>query len=165
MFSYSKKLAHEKACNYVPCPYIGCNFVGISKCLYNHFGLKHKDSSKQFCFNSVISISADTTQKHVILREGREGVIFVVDRCIETLGSFLSVVCVAPSASKNRFSYRLSASIGEDSIRVKTAMEMMPKWTAQPHSKMSLVVPNNLISTSQLLVLNLIITKKPARAN
>ncbi|KAL8472680.1 hypothetical protein ACS0TY_029772 [Phlomoides rotata] len=166
MFSYSKKVAHEKACNYAPlsCPCIGCNFVGISKCLYDHFALKHKDTSKQFCFHILTPISMDSTQDHVILREETEGVFFVLYRCIETLGSFFNVVCVTPPASQKRFLYELKVSIGEDSIKVKTSVEMMSKWTAGPPTKMSLIVPSNFISTNQLLRLDFVIRIKPARA-
>ncbi|KAL8472682.1 hypothetical protein ACS0TY_029774 [Phlomoides rotata] len=163
MFSYSKKVAHEKACNYVPlsCPCIGCDFVGISKCLYDHFPWKHKDFSRQFYFNTQVFIGVSSTDNHVILREGRKGVLFILNRCNETIGSCFNVVCLAPPASENRYSYELTASENRYSVNVKTSVvEMMPKWTAQPPAKMSLIVPSNFISTTQVISLGVIIRKK-----
>ncbi|KAL8476705.1 hypothetical protein ACS0TY_029124 [Phlomoides rotata] len=157
------KVAHEKACKFVPCscPCIGCDFVGMPLPLYRHFALKHKDSSKQFSLNSVICISMSSTEKHVILQRERESNLFLLNRCIETLGNFYNVVCVAPPASEDRFLYELTATVGEDSIKVKTSVQKVSKWKQQPPAKMTLFVPSNLINTGQLPRLELIIKEKP----
>ncbi|KAI3451811.1 hypothetical protein Pfo_008476 [Paulownia fortunei] len=165
--NYSKKLAHEKTCNYAPCscPHIGCNYVGMSKCLYTHFALLHSHSSKQFLFNSVISISLDNNQMHVFLQERSQSILFILNRSIESLGSIVNVICVAPTSAKKAFLYDLTATVGESSIRLKSCAECMPKWTAQASAKKYLLVHSDFININGQLRLELIIWRDPALAS
>ncbi|KAK4393571.1 Methionyl-tRNA formyltransferase [Sesamum angolense] len=135
--SYSKKLAHEKTCNCAPCscPHPGCNYVGICKSLYAHFALQHSHSSKQFRFNSAISISLDTNQNHVILQERSHSILFILNRSIESRGSFVNVVCVAPASAEKAFLYDLTATVGESSIKLRAWADCVPKWMADPPAK------------------------------
>ncbi|KAH6754942.1 hypothetical protein C2S53_019350 [Perilla frutescens var. hirtella] len=165
-FSYSKKLAHEKTCTYAPCscPYIGCEFVGMSMLVYAHFALKHQ-FSKHFGFNHAISISLDKNQKHVYLQEKTHSTLFVLNRSVETVGSLVSVVCIAPTSEKRAFLYDLTATVGESSIKLKSFVDIMPKLMAQPPPKIYLLVPSDFISVSGQLKLELTIWRNPAHLN
>ncbi|KAG8384148.1 hypothetical protein BUALT_Bualt04G0088100 [Buddleja alternifolia] len=155
--NYSEKLAHEKTCNNAPCscPHPGCDYVGMSKCLYAHFAMLHRNSSKQFIFGSYVSISLDNAQKHMFLQEKNESILFIINRSTESRGSFVNVICVAPG--KRRYLYYLSARDGESSVRLKTSAECIPKWTAHPPAKKVLMVPSDFIRVSGQLNLDLII--------
>ncbi|KAL8472679.1 hypothetical protein ACS0TY_029771 [Phlomoides rotata] len=156
---YSKKLAHEKACSYIPCscPYSGCDFVAVSKCLYSHFSQQH--SSKQFSYSSITPISLDSTQKHVFLQEKSQSTLFILTRSVETFGSFVNVVCIAPSSERRIFSYELMVAFGESSIKLKTFVDVMTKWTTHPPAKMRLLVPSDLFCAGGVLKLDLIIRR------
>lgn len=166
-FSYSKKLAHEKACTYTPCscPQLGCDYVGVSKCLYTHFALKHSQSAKQFHFNDVISISLDKNQKIVFLQERILNTLFILNRSVETVGSFVNVVCVAPTSEKRAFLYDLTATVGESSVKLKSSVDIMPKWVVQPPTKIYLIVPSHFISSSGQLKLELTIWRNQVHLN
>ncbi|KAL0343408.1 UNVERIFIED_CONTAM: E3 ubiquitin-protein ligase SINA-like 10 [Sesamum angustifolium] len=155
--SYSKKLAHEKTCNYAPCscPHPGCNYVGVCKSLYAHFALQHSHSSKQFRFNSAISISLDTNQNHVILQERSHSILFILNRSIESRGSFVNVVCVAPASAEKAFLYDLTATVGESSIKLRAWADCVPKWMADPPAKMYLFVPRDFMSGQLTLKLSI----------
>ncbi|XP_042023124.1 putative E3 ubiquitin-protein ligase SINA-like 6, partial [Salvia splendens] len=156
-FSYSKKLGHEKICNYtaISCPHTGCDFASFSQSVYSHFALKHSQSSKLFCFNEVISLSLDKDQKHVFLQEKNMSTVFILNRTVEPMGSFVNVVCVAPAAAKKAYLFDLTATVGESSIKLKSVVDVMPKWMAGPPSKLYLIVPKAFISISGVVKLEL----------
>ncbi|XP_047966043.1 putative E3 ubiquitin-protein ligase SINA-like 6 [Salvia hispanica] len=160
-FSYSKKLAHEKICNFaaISCPHTGCDFASFSKSVYAHFALKHSQISKLFCFNEVISLSLDKDQKHVFLQEKNMNTVFILNRTVETVGSFVNVVCIAPAAAKKAYLFDLTATVGESSIKLKSVVDVMPKWMAETPAesptKLYLIVPKAFISISGVMKLEL----------
>lgn len=162
--SYSKKLAHEKACTYTPCscPYTGCDFVGVAKCLYSHFSQQH--TSNKFIFNAIIPILLHNTQKHAYLQETSQNTLFILTRSVETVGSFINVVCVAPSSEKRLFSYEVTATYGESSVKLKTFVDLMTKWTSHPPAKMRLLVPSEFIGSSGLLRVDVMIRRNASLA-
>ncbi|KAK6125420.1 hypothetical protein DH2020_040847 [Rehmannia glutinosa] len=164
--TYNKKLDHEKTCNYVPCscPHSSCNYVGMSKCLYTHFARVHAQSSRQFVLDTVVSISMDNNQMQVFLQERSQSTLFILNRAIMSLGSFVNVVCIAPISSKGAFLYDLTAIVGDTSIKIKTGVECMPKWTVQALTKKCLIVPRDFIRARGQLKFDLIIRKNPAVA-
>lgn len=162
-FSYSKRLAHEKICTFAPCscPYIGCDYSNTCKYVYAHFYEKHAQSSKQFRINEPGIFSLDKNQKHIFLQERVLSPIFIINRSVESVGSFVNVVCVAPTSEKKAYMYDLTATFDESSIRLKSVVEVMPRWMAQPPSKAYLIVPSSFVSTSGQLKLELKIWRNP----
>ncbi|KAK6128756.1 hypothetical protein DH2020_037511 [Rehmannia glutinosa] len=157
--NYSRKLNHEKACNYAPCscPHLDCTYVGMPKSLYTHFATKHPYSSNKFHFTYAFSISLDNNKKHVFLQEKDESTLFILNRSIEPVGSFVNVVCIASASSKREFLYDVSATDGVSSIKLKTVAEITPRWIAQPPGKKYLLVPNDFISSCGQLKLEITI--------
>lgn len=166
-FSYNKKLAHEKTCSYaaISCPQMGCNFASVSKFVYAHFAMKHSQSSKQFRFNEVVPLYLDKNQKHVFLQEKIMSTVFILSRSVETGGSFVNVVCIAPTSEKRAYLYDLTATVGESSVRLKSIVDVVPKWMGGPPSKLYLVVPKDFISTGGVMKLELNIWQNPVNCN
>ncbi|XP_011097140.1 putative E3 ubiquitin-protein ligase SINA-like 6 [Sesamum indicum] len=160
--SYSKKLDHERTCKYAPCscPHPDCNYVGLPKGLYTHFASEHSRSSTQFRFNYGFPISLDNSQTHAFLQEKTESILFILNRSFEPLGSFVNVMCIAPTSSKREFSYELTAKDGFSSIKLKTIAESIPQWITQPPVKKCVLVPNDFITSAGQLKLEVTIWKE-----
>ncbi|KAL0424048.1 UNVERIFIED_CONTAM: putative E3 ubiquitin-protein ligase SINA-like 6 [Sesamum radiatum] len=160
--NYSKKLDHEKTCKYAPCscPHPDCNYVGLPKSLYTHFAAQHSRSSTQFRFNYGFPISLDNSQTHVFLQEKTESILFILNRSFEPLGSFVNVMCIAPTSFKREFSYELTAKDGFSSIKLKTIAESTPQWITQPPVKKCVLVPNDFITSAGQLKLEVTIWKE-----
>lgn len=152
MINYSKKYDHEKTCIYTPCacPYPLCTHVSISNSLYTHFATAHSHASKKFFFNTVFSVIVGTSEKYFFLQERLENILFILDHTIDSLGSFISVVCVAPTSSKRSFTYDISANDGTSSIRVKTVAANVPKWVSQPRAKKLFLMPKDFIDSIKI---------------
>ncbi|XP_073294252.1 E3 ubiquitin-protein ligase SINA-like 7 isoform X1 [Primulina huaijiensis] len=153
--NYSKKHDHEKTCIYTPCacPHQLCTHVSIFNSLYTHFATAHSHACKKFFFNTVFSVVVETSQKYLFLQERLEDILFVLDHTIDSLGSFISVVCVAPTSSNRSFTYDISAKDGTSSIRVKTVAENMPKWVSQPRAKKLFLMPKDFIDSIKIELL------------
>ncbi|GFP95585.1 E3 ubiquitin-protein ligase sina-like 7 [Phtheirospermum japonicum] len=165
--SYNKKLDHEKACECAPCscPYTNCDYVGMSKFLYFHFAQAHSQSSRQFSFDSAISISMGPNQMQVFLQERNHNTLFILNRTIKSLGDLVRVICAAPASTEGSFLYDLTAVIdGDTSIKMKTSVECIPKLTARARSRKCLLVPRDLTELRGQLRLELILRRNPAFA-
>ncbi|KAK6125398.1 hypothetical protein DH2020_040867 [Rehmannia glutinosa] len=121
-------------------------------------------SKRQFVLDTVVSISMDNNQMQVFLQERSQSTLFILNRAIMSLGSFVNVVCIAPISSKGAFLYDLTAIVGDTSIKIKTGVECMPKWTVQALTKKCLIVPRDFIRARGQLKFDLIIRKNPAVA-
>ncbi|PIN14753.1 Zn finger protein [Handroanthus impetiginosus] len=160
--NYSRKLDHEKTCNYTPCscPHLDCNYVGSTKSLYAHFASQHSRSSKEFRYNCVIPLSLDSNQDHVFLQEKHEHILFILTRSIDILGSFVSIICIAQTSSEQEFFYDVTARDGFSTIKLKTVAESTPKWIAvTPGTRKYVLVPNDFITCDGLLKLEVTIWK------
>ncbi|CAA0830042.1 E3 ubiquitin-protein ligase SINA-like 10 [Striga hermonthica] len=153
---YSKKLQHEKTCNYAPCscPYPDCMFSGLTRSIYNHFSLRHGGSRRQFVFNTAckISLVADRS-KHVFLQEKTHYTLFVLNHCVRDLGSLVSVDCIAQASSDTKFVYDICASDGESTIKLTSVAENTGRWIKRPLEKKYVLVPKDFRSSSGMLVL------------
>ncbi|KAL6507491.1 hypothetical protein OROGR_023686 [Orobanche gracilis] len=158
--NYSRKLDHEKQCIYDPCscPHPECAYIGFRDAVYSHFSTH---SPKRFRYDSIFSISLDKNQKHAFLQEKYEKTVFVLNRCIEPFGSFINVVCIAPTSWKRRLVYQVSASDNVSSIKLKTVAEMTPQWTGQRPEKKYIIVPNDFLTSCRQLKLELTIRVEP----
>ncbi|KAL0395893.1 UNVERIFIED_CONTAM: E3 ubiquitin-protein ligase SINA-like 1 [Sesamum calycinum] len=142
------------------CPHPDCNYVGLPKSLYTHFAAQHSRSSTQFRFNYGFPISLDNSQTHVFLQEKTESILFILNRSFEPLGSFVNVMCIAPTSFKREFSYELTAKDGFSSIKLKTIAESTPQWITQPPVKKCVLVPNDFITSAGQLKLEVTIWKE-----
>ncbi|GER42551.1 E3 ubiquitin-protein ligase [Striga asiatica] len=152
---YSKKVVHEKTCNYAPCscPYPGCMFSGLARSIYTHFSIRHRGSGKQFVFNTACSVSLVAGHKYVFLQEKTDSTLFVLNHCVRDLGRLVSVVCIAQASSDRKFVYDICASDGESTIKLTSVAENTGKWVERPPEKKYVLVPKDFTGPSGLLVL------------
>ncbi|KAA8530632.1 hypothetical protein F0562_005434 [Nyssa sinensis] len=161
--SYSKKLGHEKTCMYAPCscPLPDCDFVGSSKQLSHHFRTKHSYSATHFRYNCLFPVSLEIEQKHLILQEQSEGIIFILNNGVERIGNVVNVCCIGPRSLKRGFSYDLVVRYEGSSITLRSFTECMPSWLEHLPQKGFLLVPSDYIGSCSQLKLELCIRRHP----
>ncbi|KAH7850620.1 hypothetical protein Vadar_000499 [Vaccinium darrowii] len=156
MVIFSKKHEHEEMCTYGPCtcPLRDCGFIDSSKNLYLHFGTKHSESAKNFRYGTRFTIGLDLQQTHLILREEKEGTLFVLDNWAENLGNVVTLSCIAPSTSKPIL-YDIKATTVDSSIKLLSHAEFVPGWVKLEHCTLTkfLVVPSGYVGLDGQLVL------------
>ncbi|KAK2986740.1 hypothetical protein RJ640_010965 [Escallonia rubra] len=147
--SYSKKHDHEQTCIHASCscPLSGCSFVGSSKQLYKHFSNKHPNSATSFSYDDYFSVSLGINQKHIILRERTEGMIFILNKGIECLGNVVNINCIGPSSSKIECSYDLIARDGASYVILQCSAKNIARWFEHLPPRAFLLLPKDLIGS------------------
>ncbi|KAK3218374.1 hypothetical protein Dsin_012344 [Dipteronia sinensis] len=125
---YAKNNAHEETCMYAPCacPLLACNFVSSSEQLSLHFSSKHWDSGRRFRYNSPLSVSLGINEDFLVLQAEEDGVLFLLNKGLETIGHTVMLTCIGPSMSKEKFLYDLVSERGISSLRLKSLTEYFP---------------------------------------
>lgn len=113
--SYGNESTHEKKCAFslCTCPSENCNYTGSYKDLYSHFDI-HKAERRynyRLIFGGFAGIFFEFTKYNsVVMKECKDGLLFVVQCFRETHGISVTVSCVAPSALEvGEFSCHISA--------------------------------------------------------
>ncbi|XVF71482.1 hypothetical protein PTKIN_Ptkin12aG0040800 [Pterospermum kingtungense] len=159
-FSYSMKREHGKKCPFAPCscPFSGCNFKGSSKQLHGHFGnkIEHRNSATRFQYDRLVSFALGVDQKFLILREERDGSLFILYNKVETLGNALSLSRIGPSTDEC-FYYELVARAGfeRSSLRYASFTKSIPEKVDNPPSVGFLLVPSQFFSIARELKMEL----------
>ncbi|XP_035550624.1 uncharacterized protein LOC108983109 isoform X1 [Juglans regia] len=119
---------HEETCTYAPCscPLPDCNFVGSSDQLSLHFSSKHWDSGRRFRYNVPLAVSLRMKEQFLVLQAEEDGVLFLLNRSVESIGNTVMLTCVGPSSSKARFLYDLVSVRGSSSLILKSVTENFP---------------------------------------
>ncbi|XVF31711.1 hypothetical protein REPUB_Repub17cG0015600 [Reevesia pubescens] len=153
-FSYSMKQKHEKTCLFVPCscPLAGCNFEGSSKQLSGHFSNEHKSSATHFQYGCLVPITLGVGEKFLILREERDGSLFILNNKVETLGNVVTLSRIGPSMEKGFF-YELITKAQADgsTLRLQSFTKSTPKRVDSPPSVGFLLVPSQFSCISTQL--------------
>ncbi|KAK8630132.1 hypothetical protein V6N13_078942 [Hibiscus sabdariffa] len=125
---YRRKNDHEDNCTFAPCacPLPKCNFVGSSEQLSLHFSNKHWDSGRRFGYNVPLSVSLEMNDQFLVLQAEEDGILFVLNKSVESIGNVVMVTCIAPSSSKLHFLYDLVCGKGISSLRLKSLTENFP---------------------------------------
>ncbi|KAL5745109.1 hypothetical protein ACOSP7_026255 [Xanthoceras sorbifolium] len=125
---YAKNNVHEETCMYAPCvcPLLACNFVGSSEQLTLHFSNKHWDSGRRFRYNSPLSVSLGINEDFLVLQAEEDGVLFLLNKGVETIGHTVMITCIGPCTSKDKFLYDLVSERGISSLRLKSLAEYFP---------------------------------------
>ncbi|KAH7850876.1 hypothetical protein Vadar_004079 [Vaccinium darrowii] len=156
MVTFCKKHEHEEMCMYGPClcPIRDWNFIDSSKKLYLHFSTKHSESARSFRYGTHFAICLDLQQTHLILREEKEGTLFVLDNWAENLGNVVTLSCIAPSTSEPIL-YNIKATTGASSTKLLSHAEFVPGWVKLEHCTLTefLVVPRGYVGLAGRLVL------------
>ncbi|KAI3722747.1 hypothetical protein L2E82_33815 [Cichorium intybus] len=143
-FLYHKKSEHENTCPHTPCfcPAPSCGFANSFKNLYNHFSSHHSSSATLFTFDNIFLLGVERSQKHVILQEQNEGVIFILNHVIQGHGRVFSVDCVGPSMFKDAFVYQLTVKCMKTCLSVETVPEVYSKWQEHTPEYCYLTIPS-----------------------
>ncbi|XVF00334.1 hypothetical protein REPUB_Repub03eG0276100 [Reevesia pubescens] len=125
---YMRNNDHEENCIYAPCacPLPNCNFFGSSEQLSLHFSSKHWNSGRRFKYNTPLSISLRTNEQFLVLQAEEDGILFMLNKCVESIGNMVMITCIAPSSSEEKFVYDLVSGKGISSLRLKSLTENFP---------------------------------------
>ncbi|XVF81996.1 hypothetical protein PTKIN_Ptkin16aG0007600 [Pterospermum kingtungense] len=125
---YMTKNDHEETCLYAPCacPLPNCDFVGSSEQLSLHFSSKHWDAGRRFRYNIPLAVSLGMNEQFLVLQAEEDGVLFILNKGVETIGNIVMVTCIAPSSSKENFLYDLVSGKGISSLRLKSLTDNFP---------------------------------------
>ncbi|KAG7943042.1 hypothetical protein I3843_15G019500 [Carya illinoinensis] len=120
---------HEETCTYAPCscPLPDCNFVGSTDQLSLHFSSKHWDSGRRFRYNVPLAVSLRMKEQFLVLQAEEDGVLFLLNKSVESIGNKVMLTCVGPSSSKARFLYDLVSVRGSSCLRLKSVTENFPE--------------------------------------
>ncbi|KAG6656780.1 hypothetical protein CIPAW_04G045400, partial [Carya illinoinensis] len=120
---------HEETCTYAPCscPLPDCNFVGSTDQLSLHFSSKHWDSGRRFRYNVPLAVSLRMKEQFLVLQAEEDGVLFLLNKSVESIGNTVMLTCVGPSSSKARFLYDLVSVRGSSCLRLKSVTENFPE--------------------------------------
>ncbi|KDP22664.1 hypothetical protein JCGZ_02506 [Jatropha curcas] len=158
--NYSKKVDHEKICSHAPCfcPSSGCSFVGSSRQIYQHFSNKHKGAAVLFRYGNTFPVFFTLNDKSRILREEKEGVLFILNNTAEVVGNIITVSCIGPSSPKGGYFYELAAKMEGSNLKFQSFTKNIRKVNDDdPHSQDFLVVPASFFGSYGQISLDLCI--------
>ncbi|GJX91644.1 aminotransferase-like mobile domain-containing protein [Tanacetum coccineum] len=140
---YNKKDEHEKKCPSTPCycPISWCKFVNSSEHLSRHLSIAHASSTTLFTFNTTFSFSVERTQRHVVLREEKEGFIFILKQNILRSGRTFSVDCIGPPMLAGGFIYHLTVKCMDTSLSLESVPEVHAVLENRLPKKKYLTIP------------------------
>ncbi|KAF7135523.1 hypothetical protein RHSIM_Rhsim08G0084800 [Rhododendron simsii] len=126
--THTGKNDHEETCIYAPCscPLQNCAFIGSSEQLSLHFSSKHQDSGRRFQYNCPLPVSLNEDEQFLVLQAEEDGLLFLLNKGVETIGHTLMVNRIGPSSSKEGFFYDLVSEKGTSSLRLKSCSQSFP---------------------------------------
>uniref|UniRef100_A0ACD5VDT4 Uncharacterized protein n=1 Tax=Avena sativa TaxID=4498 RepID=A0ACD5VDT4_AVESA len=124
--TYYQKEEHEKGCPHAPCfcPETSCDFSGPPVMLVDHFSSKHKWQSAKVTYNKAFRMRIQVGSTVLV---GEDGLLFLVNMMLDSLGGVISVCCVQPHNTGSKFRCRLTLSCAEPSC--SQTMEFLTKST------------------------------------
>ncbi|KAI6670579.1 hypothetical protein NL676_005464 [Syzygium grande] len=145
-FAYHMKNDHEKTCPFAPClcPFSSCNYVGSFRMLVKHFSTKHGASPTSFRFNFNTSLLMNAEMEVCLLKEEREGVLFVLKKETVNLGSKIKISCIGP-LPKAAYLYDVVANSRGSSLRLRTCTKSVPDFEFNPNLEPYLLVPRGYV--------------------
>ncbi|XAR71396.1 Ubiquitin--protein ligase [Bertholletia excelsa] len=143
---YSKKHDHEETCAHAPCscPIPECHFFGAIKELALHCRCGHS-TIKFFQYNRPLSVSLQKQEKHLVLLEQNEGIIFILNNGIERLGNVISFTCVGPP--RIMLSYDVKARNGGCSVSLQSSIESVQRLVEPFPLKRFLLIPSDFVTS------------------
>lgn len=154
---------HEETCIYAPCscPLQNCTFIGSSEQLCLHFSSKHWDSGRRFQYNCPLPVSIPKDKEFLVLQAEEDGLLFLLNKGVETIGHTLVVNHIGPSSLKEGFFYYLVSEKGTSSLRFKSCAQSFPGRVEGLPPVDFLLVPFGYASSSGQLTLEVCIWNSP----
>lgn len=156
------KCEHERSCAYEACycPLPGCDFDASCKDLYRHFAREHQASATHFAFDSPFLVHLSEDMKFIFLQE-RDHTLFILNYSVQNNGNVANIICVGPSCLQNEYSHKLAASSANGGIKVTySSTQSLTKWMVCIPKNSALVVPKELIDSSQHQQIKVCIRRK-----
>ncbi|KAI3519323.1 hypothetical protein L1887_08353 [Cichorium endivia] len=142
---YHMKAKHEQVCIHTLCfcPLSSCGFANSSKNLYRHFSTHHSSSTTSFTFDTTFPLGVKRGEKHMILQERNEGVIFILNHEIHEHGTVFNVDCLGPNLFRSAFVYQLTMRCLETCLSIQSVPEVFVKWEQHTPKKNYLTIPSD----------------------
>lgn len=156
---YAERNDHEERCIFTPCkcPLPDCNFVGASEQLSLHFSSRHWDSGRRFKYNSPLAVSLSMDEPFLVLQAEEDGLLFLLNKGIETVGITVMISCIGPVSSKEKFCYDIVSESELSSVRLKSVTRNFPGKMEGFASMDFLLVPFRFLALSGKLNLEVCI--------
>ncbi|XP_022997789.1 E3 ubiquitin-protein ligase SINA-like 10 isoform X1 [Cucurbita maxima] len=141
---------HETLCPYQPCscPLSDCSYVDSAEHLGSHFRKRHQDSAKSISYNSRFTICLNSDDKYCIFQAENDGVLFVLSYSFETFGDAVTLKRIGPRSSEKKFCYDIKAKSHGNVLSLLSVAKEIQRWTEDPPSKGSLLIPNEFFGSS-----------------
>ncbi|KAL9690100.1 hypothetical protein QQ045_010494 [Rhodiola kirilowii] len=148
---------HEDNCIYSPyrCPIHGCGVIGSFQQLWRHIPDRHSTIVKRFQYNRSLTILLDKNSKFIVLKEEKEGALFILNNSPDYSGNKITVNSIGPILSKTVLSYDLMAIRDIDTLRL---LSLVKNHFAQVGGSSSfLIVPHAFFDSNRQLKMELCI--------
>ncbi|XP_042500472.1 E3 ubiquitin-protein ligase SINA-like 10 [Macadamia integrifolia] len=157
-FGYAQKVNHEETCIYAPClcPLSDCTFVGSCEQLSRHFTCKHWASARRFHYNCPNPVFLDKSEHFLVFQGEEDGLLFLLNNRIESIGNAISVTCIGTSSSKGGFFYDLISRRGSTSLKLQSYTKFT-KGQTEGSPMDFLLIPNNFNGSYSQLKLDICI--------
>ncbi|GKC32300.1 ribonuclease H-like domain-containing protein [Tanacetum coccineum] len=99
------------------------------------------------CNNATFTLPVELNQKHILLQEQHENVIFILNHEVKEHGRAFKVDCVGPSTQKTCFEYQLIAKNTETSLSIQSVLEIYSKWSEHTLKKSYLTVLSDFLGS------------------
>ncbi|PWA65464.1 Aminotransferase-like mobile domain-containing protein [Artemisia annua] len=142
----TKKSSHEEKCPQTVCfcPFSTCNFANSAMKLAEHVRNHHALSVTLFTYGPSFRLEVETSQKHVVLQEEVDGVIFILNHEVQKHGRVFNVDCIGPPTFKKEFFYKLTVEETETTYSVKSRPHVLTKWEEHTPNKDYLTIPSHI---------------------
>ncbi|ESQ47268.1 hypothetical protein EUTSA_v10028270mg [Eutrema salsugineum] len=165
-FSYGTELTHKRECIFSRCycPAENCDYSGSYKDLYSHFGI-HKGRGRYnylFLFDQPAEIYFELSEyTSVVMKENKNGLLFVVHCFREPHGIYVTVNFIAPSAVEvGDFSCHISSLVKNYyMVFVLPKIKGIRKMSFETPKEDFMLVPSYFLRGSQALKLKMLVKK------
>ncbi|CAM8950301.1 unnamed protein product [Rhodiola kirilowii] len=154
---FNGRKEHEDNCIYSPyrCPIHCCGVIGSFQQLWRHIPDRHSTIVKRFQYNRSLTILLDKNSKFIVLKEEKEGALFILNNSPDYSGNKITVNSIGPILSKTVLSYDLMAIRDIDTLRL---LSLVKNHFAQVGGSSSfLIVPHAFFDSNRQLKMELCI--------
>ncbi|KAK1364808.1 hypothetical protein POM88_040369 [Heracleum sosnowskyi] len=120
--------------------------------LYLHYDSPHIHYAISLNYGSSFTVHVENGMKYVVLQERADKTLFVLNFAVQSIGNLASITCISPISVNKGFSYELFACKGNNSIKLESLTECMPRWSEHIPCGEFLLVPSDFLDNHSLHV-------------